>query len=490
MSGSGGWGVGAVQVDTDGATYYAGSFSAGNGTEIGFGCSNSLYNEETSLDDAYVVKVDDQGSCIWQKSWGYDQPDADYAQKEYSAVDLTLVPSEDRIVLALKVRVTTESGSTAYPAIGSKIVELDASSGQQVWSDELRPYKTERYSYERIITGIDINDSGLVASGTYNFPFDFGPDTLPYPGTNYERQAMTLKWSEFDGTERLRLWGEGFGGKGWTHSEDIAIGPDGDVANVGFYPDEHVHLDGTAAPTAMSPNGITNLYIQTHDPDGSPSSAYGSRTPGQEFIQKATDVDFNAGGEMFVAGDFHGQLVESRTTDPLLDDMLANTGSSNFPTPEADYSQYDYDHFLIRFDGADNFLGKESWYNFSNMNRGNQNSPEIEVEQIRDLTAGNDYVAIAGRAAPPETQTGEWHGFAHMYDFSSFDPGKTSPEDFTGQSEYTKPYVRASGESFVGTAVDFSDDLLTVGGFNGETNYSLGGPTLPGGYGFFVGYTY
>lgn len=350
-----------------------------------------------------------------------------------------------------------------------------------------RTIKNENHSYERIITGIDVNDSGLVASGTYNFPFDFGSDTLPYPGSAYERQAMTLKWSEFDGTQRTRLWGEGFGGKGWTHSEDVAIGPDGNVANVGFYPDEHMHLDGTSAPTAMSPNGITNLYIQTHNPDGSPSSAYGSRTPGDELIQKATDVDFNQDGEMFVAGDFHGRLVES-PNDPLLDAFL---GYPSYPVPEANNTQYDYDHFTVRFDGANNFLGHETWYNFSNMNQGNQSSPDIAVEQIRDMTAGNDYVAIAGRAAPPETQTPHWHGFVHMYDFSSIDPPETYPLNFNGQDSYTKSYVRASGESFVATAVDFSDDLLTVGGFNGETNYSLGGPTtLPGGYGFFVGYTY
>jgi hypothetical protein len=297
--------VGAVQVDNDGATYYAGSFSAGDGTEIDFGCGNSLYNEESSLDDAYLVKLDNDGECIWQKSWGYDESDADNTQQEYSAVDVALEPSEERIVLALKVRVTTESGSNAYPAVGSEIVELDASSGQQVWSGGLAPFKTEYYSFERIITGIDVNDSGLVASGTYNFPFDFGSDTLPYPGSAYERQAMTLKWSEFDGTQRTRLWGEGFGGKGWTHSEDVAIGPDGDVANVGFYPDEHVHLDGTSAPTAMSPNGITNLYIQTHNPDGSPSSAYGSRTPGDELIQKATAVDFS--DELLTVGGFNGE---------------------------------------------------------------------------------------------------------------------------------------------------------------------------------------
>ena len=205
-------------------------------------------------------------------------------------------------------------------------------------------------------------------------------------------------------------------------------------------------------------------------------------------------MEFVPNGSVYISGQFHEKLNPGGHLAP-------NYHARRYVPPlEANNSDDDFDYFIVRYSSADKLGDDDTWANFSNLNAANtgsnSNSPTIQREEIRDMTATTNYVAITGSVSDPGNETGgKTSGFAHVLDFTEYPPASDAPlyyREPSGSSsgdEYQLTYEN-SQSPFYGRAVDNTSDNLVVGGTNLDTNYSLGGPTLPGGQDFIVSYQF
>jgi hypothetical protein len=319
----------------------------------------------------------------------------------------------------------------------------------------------------------------MVAVGEHsNADINFAGVTL-----SADPQMMILAWGPLSSKNvRQERWATEFGGQnGSGEATDIdAHGGSKRIVVVGNYQDNgtgHTHLDGSPANKAVN----TNYFLQALDFDGSHTYAYSSTgVPADPSDTVMADhVEFANDGQVYIAGEFHG------TMNP--NDNLLGTQA---PPVVADNSGSDFDYFVVRFRSADQMGGPQkfpTWVNYSNFNASNTSSPTIITERIRDMHAYDNAVAITGSFANPEVEGSQVRGFAHIHDFSGFfTPGTRDPRFV---SDYD---VNLSNPTFpfFGRAVTATGSRLTIGGRNLDTNYDLGGPTLPGGFGFLVSYSY
>jgi hypothetical protein len=122
------------------------------------------------------------------------------------------------------------------------------------------------------------------------------------------------------------------------------------------------------------------------------------------------------------------------------------------------------------------------------------------VEHALGLSANGSWVAVSGEAKfsgkddeddPEESDPPtNYDGFVYALDTKS-------PSPFQKPFQYYSETYNTNGEFAFANDVALGDvfgssgykSRMAVGGSNTDTNYSLGGSTLPGGEGFLVSYT-
>jgi hypothetical protein len=343
------------------------------------------------------------------------------------------------------------------------------------------------------LKAVDIVDNMLVAAGEYTNSLSFARNNLNNP-----RQLMVLTWNPLSSGSRVENWGVSFGGQnGSGQVTDIDAHNDSErITVVGNYTNSgagHIHLNGVSANTATN----TSFFLQSMNFNGSHTDAYSS--PGSpadpDDFETVSQVEFAPDGEVYVAGQFYGNLNPAGHLAP-------NYPGS--PSLETNGGNENTDYFIVRFTSADQLGSDDSWVNFSDFydsnTASNSNSPNFIHEEIRDMQAFADAIAISGSVSDPrDTGTPQLYGFAHIHDFSVYynKPGPLDPVDYiqesgTSNTEYDIAYYNSfgSGVNFYGSAVAATTERLVVGGTNADTNYSLGGSNLPGGYGFLISYGY
>jgi len=471
-SGEGGWESVAIDYDSHGNVYYAGTLF--QDSSVDFGCNNTMTNPENSLDDAFLIKVGPQGTCHWQRKWGDSSDDSNFERVSMRGIDLTT--TSDSVIIAYRQWYVPGSSSSRDPSVGGRVVEFDRSGGQ-IWSDHLGGQE----GYEKEITAISVGEDRLVATGFHDVGFDFGSSTLPDPSaSNDGDEAMILAWGRDDGS-RTQDWGESFGGTGGNYPSDVSVHkPSNDIAVVGNYDDQHSHLGGGSADPATN----RSFFIQTTDTSGNHLDAYGSTgNPAHpDDTESLASVDFAPSGDLFVVGSFHQKLQPNYPTSCTLVPNYCSGG--NRPEPVAENSDADVDYFIAGLTSASN-ITDDFWFKFSDLNASNQTSPVIREETVAEVTATDNFVAVAGKVIDPTGEGNTPHGFSHVYDFT----GNYRPPQPTTYSNFTKTY-QDSDDDFYGSSVANSNERLLVGGTNEETNYSLGGSTLPGGNDFLVVYEF
>ncbi|GEM_PF-3996802 len=500
LTGPGSWETVDVVIGDEGATYLSGEFWPGNQSGISqltFGCSSPIENPSGSFTDVFLVKFDENGQCLWQKSWGSDETESSENQIIHTANDLEVTPTGT--VVLVTERLLQPAEPTRYStSTAGRIRELDT-NGNTVWMEQF-PHLLRTYGTRNVYTAVDIVDDLMVAAGEFSNDFSFAGANL-----NSSPQLMVLAWDSLSGGTRPEQWARQFGG---TSGSGIVTDVDAHRASeritvVGNYTDDgsgHTHVDGTPANTATN----WSFFLESMDFNGNQTDKFSSPagTTGPADSERVGQVEFAPDGEVYIAGKFHGQLNPNGNVAPV----YRGLSKSQFPAPEAVYSSDDEDYFVIRYTSADDLGTDDSWVNFSDLNpgntSGNPNSPTIMKEEIWDLQAFADSIAITGEVIEPPSETGvQRYGFAHIHDFSQpyVTPRPTDPEDYvldpsapSGTKEYDIAYENTygSGLAFYGRGVAATTDRLAVAGHNIDTNYNLGGPTLPGGYGFLVSYEY
>lgn len=461
-TGSSTWEIDAVEYDTenDEALYITGDFSSGG--SLDFGCG-AMDNPGGSLSDAFLIKLNIEGTCLWQRHFKNDVTEKEGTRMGMFGVDLAM--AEGEVIVAYNVTVEFGFSNLSY-GTGYRVRQYDP-SGNRSWQNTLSVTDGE----EERLTAIDARKDGnaVVASGKYDSATGFAGDSLPHQSGD-QWETMVLQWD----AARSAQWAVGFGGQGDNVPNDIAIrNSNGDVAVVGDYHDAHTHVNGTQADPATN----SSVFIQTINASGNHIDAVGSQgnPTRSDDRESATAVDFNSNGEVFVGGFFEGKLVDQNSNS----NIASGVPSGFISTTLANSSDHS-DFFVLRYAGVGS-VGVTTWYDISDWNQNSTNNPVKTRERVRDLSARNDYVAITGEACDARNECIS-EGFAHVYDFTGPDP--PSP-DFNTMTE-TYP----TGYGSLGRVVDLADSRFVVGGYIGEPNYSFGGPQLPGEENFVVGYTF
>jgi hypothetical protein len=499
LTGPGNWETTDVVFGDNGATYLSGEFWPGTQTGISqltFGCDPALENPSSSLTDVFLVKFDEDGECVWQKSWGNDETDSSEQQTVHTANDLETTPTGNVVLVTERLlqpaQPTRWSTSTA-----GRIRELTP-NGNTAWVTQF-PHLLRTNPTRNVYRAVDIVDGLMVAAGEFSNDFSFAGANL-----NSSPQLMVLAWDSLSGGTRPEQWATQFGGtNGSGIVTDVdAHAPSGRITVAGNYTDDgsgHTHVDGTSANTPTN----WSFFLESLDFNGNQTDKYSSPagTSGSADTEELSQVEFAPDGEVYIAGQFHGELNPNGNVAP----NYSGAPKSQFPAPEAQYSSADEDYFIIRYTSADELGTDDAWLNFSDFNpgntSGNPNSPTLLKEKIWDMQAFADSIAITGKVIEPSSETGQQtYGFAHIHDLSGsafYWPAADSPVDYvaapsTSNSEFDVALQNGVGTGlrFYGRGIAVTPERLAIAGLNVKTNYSLGGPTLPGGYGFLVSYEY
>lgn len=437
------------------AVYYAGNFS--DDSTLAFPGCGPVSNPANSWQDAFLAKFV-EGECQWMRTWESGRTGRG-DKRSKTAMDLAQTPA-GHVVIAVKTFFQVQYVGPG--ATGSRVIEID-SQGNTVWKTMLSAKQGTTVSYE----AVDASEDGLSVAGWHNRDIGFASSTLTHHSGD-EEETMVLQWSQSSTGARSELWGVTFGGSGSNIPADIAADNlTGDIAVVGNYDDQHTHLDNTSADQATN----NSFYIQTMDRLGNHRAADASpnQSSNPDYTEFMTSADFNDAGELFVAGHLHGKI----------DKNWPATG--NDYTFDGDNSGADEDYFVVRFADASSLANNSAWRTESDWNQSNTTSPKITLERVHELTATEDYVAITGQVCDASVEC-ERDGFAHIFDFNQSYP--LHPSSYSG---YTVTYQN-SGDGFWGDSIDHESGRFAVGGTNTDTNYSLGGGQLPGGYDFLAGY--
>lgn len=458
------WEIDAVEYDTenDEALYITGDFSSGG--SLDFGCG-AMDNPGGSLSDAFLIKLNIEGTCLWQRHFKNDVTEKEGTRMGMFGVDLAM--AEGEVIVAYNVTVEFGFSNLSY-GTGYRVRQYDP-SGNRSWQNTLSVTDGE----EERLTAIDARKDGnaVVASGKYDSATGFAGDSLPHQSGD-QWETMVLQWD----AARSAQWAVGFGGQGDNVPNDIAIrNSNGDVAVVGDYHDAHTHVNGTQADPATN----SSVFIQTINASGNHIDAVGSQgnPTRSDDRESATAVDFNSNGEVFVGGWFEGKLVEQNTGSNL----ITGYNHTNPQISTKNNSSDDSDFFVVRYAGPGS-IGSSTWEGFSDWHRNSTNNPVKTAERILGLSVEDDYVAVTGLACDARTECSD-EGFVHVYDFS----GANTPitPSFAGTTETYRTGYGSTGE-----VVDLDESRFAVGGFIGEPNYSFGGSRLPGEENFVVGYTF
>lgn len=471
------WEAAEVVTDSNGDVYYAGTVS--QGAEIKFGCGTGnnpqlIDPPMGSRDEAFLVKFDASGNCVWQQEFKSDVTDPSKVRFNYSAKDLTLSPSGNPVIV-LEIGRDEPNGKhyNRYPGV----VEF-SSSGASVWSDILTKDLTRDSTF--VLEAIGTSEDRLFAAGRTNHSVDFTGSTIK------NGPLLILGWGALNNNQnRPRKWIKEFGGRQTfpgRRVQDLAVGPEGRAVIVGNYGYIHYHLDGTQADNAHN----SNMFIQVVDKYGQPDRQWASS--GSPTYDHDTEivraVDFAPDGTLFVGGAFQGYL------NPQLE-LGGGSAVGYMPTGNPGATNpVDRDIFLLEFDGVSDLPNKSTagsgthgyasqWYG---MTPGGQKT--IHDEELRDLEAGPSWVSFTGTACDADIECVQDDAYVHVFDRSTF------PSNGMAYSLITRTFSN-SGEAFIGknVALDTVDERVLVSGLNTDTNYSLGGSsTLPGSDDFLVSY--
>jgi hypothetical protein len=279
----------SVAVDHSGNVWMTGIFRG----SVNFG-GNTLVSKGNI--DAFVAKLDPNGSHLWSKSFGTPSSDAPH--------DIA-VDKSDNLILLIGTAGPIDFGGGSI-AGGLAIVKFDPSGGH-LWSRSTPVAGNANYIVRTDPMG------NIVLGGDFTFTLDFGGGPMTTAG------GQDIFVSKLDPTGK-HLWSRQFGDAqdqaGWA----LAVDASGSIVITGG-------ISGTASfgGGALTSAGHNDVFVAKLDSAG---HHLWSRSYGNFDEQHGTSVIADAAGDVFVAGnfqggiDFGGGLLTTSNTDGFLARML------------------------------------------------------------------------------------------------------------------------------------------------------------------------
>lgn len=252
-----------VATDASGNIYTSGYFK---GT-VDFNPDKKLKYNLTSFGDydAFILKLNGSGAFVWAKQIG--------GTAQVEILSLTLDPLGYLYATGYfygTADFNPGSGTFNMTPVGGDdafILKLDL-SGNFIWAKQLGGPSWDG--------GQEIsndNDGNVYVSGFFHSTADFDPGTgTHYLTSNGYDDSFVFK-SDPDGN---LLWVTQTGGPGWDYSQALALGPQGEIFNVGNFQqtaDFNPYGDGEYWMTNADASGgqgesESDMFIQKLDPDG------------------------------------------------------------------------------------------------------------------------------------------------------------------------------------------------------------------------------
>jgi hypothetical protein len=451
------WSASEVVTDSNGNAYYLGTVSDG-ATVDDFGCAD-IVNPSQSLDDLFLVKLDNQGKCLWQEVIRSDETGLNEVRYNYIARDVTLSPNGNPVI-AYTVGLDDPSLADYHTF---PVVEEFSQSGNSLWSDVFGNIAKGEPS-KFVLEAIGTSNNRLYAAGYTDRLVSFGGSTVRGP-------LVVAGWDALDSNnQRAEKWIQEFGGRignNATPVKDLAVEPEtGNAVIVGNYLQNHYHVDGAAADYAKN----SNMFFQVIDESGVGVRGWASSATGPSYdTEVATAVDIAADNTVYIAGWFKGELDSQLELGP-------NVGGYLPAIPTQSDNQ---DYFILKYDDTGELPNKSvhgdlvdahisRMYYTSTSNR-------IKTESIRDIEIGSSWIAFTGGACNPTVECVNDDAYLELHQRG------TLPSSSQGYSFLTRTHT--SSEYLIGRNVALTDGSNRVwwNGANGDTNYSyLGGSQLPG----------
>ncbi|MGD8415217.1 MAG: nucleotide-binding protein, partial [Candidatus Latescibacterota bacterium] len=270
-----------VAVDDAGNVVAVGGFYG----DLYIGCA---WLERTPSTDAFVVKFDGDGGCLWGKSFG------DAATRQ-SATHVA-IDNAGNVIVAGSFEETTDFGGGELASTGGFnmfLVKLDA-QGNHLWS---RRYGDADELTLGEINGLAVDDSSeVVMTGSFAGTLDFGGGPLASAGG---LDMFVVKLDE-DGNHQ---WSRSFGGAAQQTPKSVDVDGDGNIVATGFFSGE-VDFDGGP----LTNTSASDVFVVKLDPAGSHlwSARYGNANAGD--YHRARGVAVDGADNIVVAGEFEGDI--------------------------------------------------------------------------------------------------------------------------------------------------------------------------------------
>ena len=282
---------------------------------------------------------------------------------------------------------------------------------------------------------IVVDTSGNVyTTGYFQGTVDFDPATGISNLTAFGTRGIFVQKLDTNGNF---LWAKSFGGNGYSEGKSIALDISGNVYTTGYFRGSGDFDPGSGISILTGGNGYDDVFVQKMDANG--NFLWAKSLAGDDH-EGGSSIITDASGNVYTTGYFEGIV-----------DFDSGTSISNLTASGS------RDVFVQKMDANGNFIWAKS-FGGANLD-------------------GSTSIVIGA--------SGDLYLIGYFYGTVDFDPGTginnltsegagdvfVQKMDTNGNSIWAKSFGGSNSDSGISIAVDTSENIYTVGGFNGTVDF-------------------
>ena len=282
---------------------------------------------------------------------------------------------------------------------------------------------------------IVVDTSGNVyTTGYFQGTVDFDPGTGISNLTAFGTRGIFVQKLDTNGNF---LWAKSFGGNGYSEGKSIALDISGNVYTTGYFRGSGDFDPGSGISILTGGNGYDDVFVQKMDANG--NFLWAKSLAGDDH-EGGSSIITDAYGNVYTTGYFEGIV-----------DFDSGTSISNLTASGS------RDVFVQKMDANGNFIWAKS-FGGANLD-------------------GSTSIVIGA--------SGDLYLIGYFYGTVDFDPGTginnltsegagdvfVQKMDTNGNSIWAKSFGGSNSDSGISIAVDTSENIYTVGGFNGTVDF-------------------